>query len=178
MEGDGAGLSTRLSADVCRTLGTPPDERGRPAEADRPLPDLSALEPLEDLPEVEKRPLLKVSAGLAFFASVSAWAGHHTPAAGSTLPYSGSIVPPAMPRLHWPSDSPMVFTYRYASTRATPVSAVGRTPTPRLGGLHHVCGSPVYLPATRRRGATRRAAASASVRRRTPVSPWSTRTCT
>src|SRR5689334_514132 len=41
----------------------------------------------------------------------------------------------------------MVFTNRYASTSGTPVFAVGRSPTPRPGGLHHVCASPVYLPA-------------------------------
>src|SRR6185369_10623540 len=72
--------------------------------------------------------------------------GHHAPAAGSTMPYSGSIVPPGMPRLHWPSDSPITLMYRYASTSGTPVLAVGRSPTPRPGGLHQTWGSPVYLP--------------------------------
>src|SRR3954469_9006934 len=56
-------------------------------------------------------------------------------------PHSGSAVLPGMFRLHWPSDWPGVLIHRYASTSGTPVFAVGRSPRPRPGGLHQVCGS-------------------------------------
>ena len=46
------------------------------------------------------QPRLKVSRGRALRTNVVACAGHQSPAAGSTWPYSGSIVPPGIPRLH------------------------------------------------------------------------------
>ena len=62
-------------------------------------------------------------------------------------PHSGSVVAPAMLRLHDPSDSPGTFTHRYASTSGFPVFVVGGMPAPRPGGLHQTCGSPAYFPA-------------------------------
>src|SRR5262245_26950074 len=81
-------------------------------------------------------------AGLASRASSSAWSGNHAPAAGSTMPpHSGSVVEPATPRLHEPSDSPGTLIQRYASTSAFPATgaAAGRGPSPRPGGLHQSC---------------------------------------
>src|SRR5262245_38604970 len=37
-----------------------------------------------------------------------------------------------------PSDSPGIFTHRYASSSGTPVFAVGRSPRPAPGGLHQL----------------------------------------
>src|SRR5687767_10392592 len=37
-----------------------------------------------------------------------------------------------------PSDSPGIFAHTYASISGTPVFVVGRTPTPRPGGLHQL----------------------------------------
>src|SRR3982751_4577779 len=39
---------------------------------------------------------------------------------------------------HEPSDSPGTLTHRFASSRATPVFAVGRRPSPAPGGLHQL----------------------------------------
>src|SRR3954452_7290323 len=66
------------------------------------------------------------------------------------MPHSGSSAPAGSPRVHDPSDSPGTFTHSFASSSGEPVlRVVGRSPSPRPGGLHQSWTSvPAgYLPA-------------------------------
>src|SRR5688572_13250102 len=83
--------------------------------------------------------------GTAFAMSSAAISLNHLPAGGSTIPRAGSIGP-AVPRRQLPSDSPGTLPQSLASMSSLPVAVVGRSPSPRPGGLHQTSGS-AYWPA-------------------------------